>query len=67
VARAAVRDVVVQVGLDEVLDEALLLTTELATNAVVHAGTDLDVEINADADSLTVTVMDFREVNVELV
>jgi serine phosphatase RsbU (regulator of sigma subunit) len=50
----------VQVGLDEVLDEALLLTTELATNAVVHAGTDLDVEINADADSLTVTVMDFR-------
>jgi serine phosphatase RsbU (regulator of sigma subunit) len=52
--------VVEQVGLGEVLDEALLLTTELATNAVVHAGTDLDVEITGDGDSLTVAVMDFR-------
>jgi sigma-B regulation protein RsbU (phosphoserine phosphatase) len=49
----------VDVGLDEVLDEALLLTTELATNAVVHARTSLDVEIVADPDSITVTVMDF--------
>jgi sigma-B regulation protein RsbU (phosphoserine phosphatase) len=52
--------VVADLDLGEVLDEALLLTTELATNAVVHARTDLDVEIVGDADSLTVTVMDFR-------
>jgi serine phosphatase RsbU (regulator of sigma subunit) len=48
------------VGLTDVLDEALLLTTELATNAVVHARTALDLEIVADPDSITVTVMDFR-------
>ena len=34
--------------LDGLLDEALLLTTELSTNGVVHAGTELDVEIIAD-------------------
>ncbi|MCW2642725.1 MAG: serine phosphatase RsbU [Dactylosporangium sp.] len=50
----------VDVGLTELLDEALLLTTELATNAVVHARTALDLEILADADSITVTVTDFR-------
>jgi sigma-B regulation protein RsbU (phosphoserine phosphatase) len=60
IARAAVRSVVADVDLGEVLDEALLLTTELATNAVVHARTELDVEIVGDTDSLTVTVMDFR-------
>lgn len=59
-ARAAVRSVLTEVGLTAVLDEALLLTTELATNAVVHARTSLDVEITADADTVTVTVMDFR-------
>jgi serine phosphatase RsbU (regulator of sigma subunit) len=52
--------VIVDVGLTEVLDEALLLTTELATNAVVHARTALDLEIVADPDNITVTVMDFR-------
>lgn len=47
-------------GLTEFLNEALLLTTELATNAVVHARTELDIDITTDADGLTVTVMDFR-------
>jgi sigma-B regulation protein RsbU (phosphoserine phosphatase) len=59
-ARTAVRSVITDVGLTDVLDEALLLTTELATNAVVHARTALDLEIVADPDSITVTVMDFR-------
>lgn len=49
-----------EAGLTEVLDEALLLTTELSTNGVIHAGTDLELEIVADTDSLTVCVMDFR-------
>jgi serine phosphatase RsbU (regulator of sigma subunit)/anti-sigma regulatory factor (Ser/Thr protein kinase) len=44
----------------ELLDEALLLTTELCTNGVIHAGTDLDIEIVADDGSLSVCVMDFR-------
>jgi serine phosphatase RsbU (regulator of sigma subunit)/anti-sigma regulatory factor (Ser/Thr protein kinase) len=59
-ARAAVRSALDEVGLTDVLDEALLLTTELSTNVVLHAKTDLDVEIVAEAGSVTVTVMDFR-------
>ncbi|MGC9666882.1 SpoIIE family protein phosphatase [Planosporangium sp. 12N6] len=59
-ARAVVRSVLAEVDLTSVLDEALLLTTELATNAVVHARTALDLEVVADDGSITVTVMDFR-------
>ena len=45
-ARALVRSVLDEAGLDELLNEALLLTTELSTNAVVHAGTELDIEVD---------------------
>jgi serine phosphatase RsbU (regulator of sigma subunit) len=48
-----------ETGLDSLLNEALLLTTELSTNAVVHAGTELDIEVTADPSGLTVTVTDF--------
>ncbi|MGC5017257.1 SpoIIE family protein phosphatase [Micromonospora sp. DT47] len=58
-ARALVRSVLAEADLDELLDEALLLTTELSTNAVEHAGTDLDIEVVADRIGLTVTVSDF--------
>jgi serine phosphatase RsbU (regulator of sigma subunit)/anti-sigma regulatory factor (Ser/Thr protein kinase) len=57
-ARAVVRSVLEEAGLADLLDEALLLTTELSTNAVVHAGTDLDLQVVADRVGLTVTVMD---------
>jgi sigma-B regulation protein RsbU (phosphoserine phosphatase) len=59
-ARAAVRAVAAELGMTELLDEALLLTTELATNSVVHAGTDFEVEVYADVESITVYVMDHR-------
>ncbi|GIL31562.1 SpoIIE family protein phosphatase [Actinocatenispora comari] len=59
-ARAAVREVLVESGQSDLLDEALLLTTELSTNGVVHAGTDLDVDIAADERGVTVTVTDYR-------
>jgi len=59
-ARAAVRSVLTEAGLTSLLDEALLLTTELSTNGVIHAGTELDVEILADDAGVTVTVTDFR-------
>ncbi|MGC5031525.1 SpoIIE family protein phosphatase [Micromonospora sp. DT229] len=58
-ARAVVRSVLAGANLDELLNEALLLTTELSTNAVEHARTELDVEVSADATGLTVTVSDF--------
>ncbi|MFF9481018.1 SpoIIE family protein phosphatase [Streptomyces sp. NPDC014733] len=40
------------------MDEAVLLVSELVTNAVVHAGTDVDVRCRLDADGLTVEVAD---------
>ena len=58
-ARAVVRALLAEARLHELLDAALLLTTELTTNAVIHAGTDLDIEVIADEAGLTVTVMDF--------
>jgi serine phosphatase RsbU (regulator of sigma subunit)/anti-sigma regulatory factor (Ser/Thr protein kinase) len=58
-ARAVVRSVLAEADLSDLLDEALLLTTELSTNGVVHAGTELDIEVIADRQGLTVTVMDF--------
>ncbi|GIJ22410.1 hypothetical protein Vlu01_30340 [Micromonospora lutea] len=48
-----------EANLDELLNEALLLTTELSTNAVEHARTELDIEVTADQAGLTVTVSDF--------
>jgi phosphoserine phosphatase RsbU/P len=60
-AREVVRAALAEVGLTDVINEALLLTTELATNGVVHAGTDIDLEVVADQDEVTVTVTDFAE------
>ncbi|MEU3452564.1 SpoIIE family protein phosphatase [Micromonospora sp. NPDC006766] len=64
-ARALVRSVLGAANLDELLDEALLLTTELTTNAVEHARTELDIEVEADTAGLTVTVTDFAAGPVE--
>ena len=58
-ARAIVRAVLEEADLPVLLDEALLLTTELSTNGVQHAGTDIDLEVLADAEGLTVTVTDY--------
>mgnify|MGYP001160341297 CR=1 FL=1 len=58
-ARALVRSVLTEAGLEELLNEALLLTTELSTNAIEHARTELDIEVVADRTGLTVTVSDF--------
>ncbi|GAA2704955.1 SpoIIE family protein phosphatase [Micromonospora olivasterospora] len=58
-ARALVRSVLAAAYLDDLLNEALLLTTELTTNAVEHARTELDIEVVADDVGLTVTVSDF--------
>jgi sigma-B regulation protein RsbU (phosphoserine phosphatase) len=57
-ARALVREIVAECGLEAIADEAALLTTELATNAVRHAGTAMHVEVSADASGITVRVTD---------
>ncbi|MEU4559152.1 SpoIIE family protein phosphatase [Actinoplanes sp. NPDC023936] len=64
-ARALVRSVLEETGLVSLLNEALLLTTELSTNAVVHANTELEIEVTADPGGLTVTVTDFAPGPVE--
>ncbi|CAM3226399.1 PPM-type phosphatase domain-containing protein [Stackebrandtia soli] len=54
-----------EVGLTDLMDEALLLTTELATNGVIHAGTDIDVDVAADDSGVTVTVTDYASGPIE--
>ncbi|MFS8478902.1 MAG: SpoIIE family protein phosphatase [Micromonosporaceae bacterium] len=57
-ARAIVRSVLTEARLTDLLDETLLLTTELSTNSVLHAGTDLELEIATDPGGVTVVVRD---------
>ncbi|HVE99604.1 MAG TPA: ATP-binding SpoIIE family protein phosphatase [Mycobacteriales bacterium] len=57
-ARAFVRRVLEDHGWTYALENALLLTTELTTNAVVHAGTAVRVDVAGDADTVTVRVQD---------
>ncbi|MGC4804916.1 SpoIIE family protein phosphatase [Micromonospora sp. DT233] len=64
-ARALVRSVLAAAHLDDLVNEALLLTTELSTNAVEHARTELDIEVVADDVGLTVTVSDFAPGSVD--
>jgi serine phosphatase RsbU (regulator of sigma subunit)/anti-sigma regulatory factor (Ser/Thr protein kinase) len=58
-ARAVVRDALLEADLAVLVDEALLLTTELSTNGVQHAGTDIDLEVIATEIGVTVTVTDY--------
>ena len=41
-----------------VLDDALILTSELVTNAVLHGKPEISLSIRVDAPNLTVTVSD---------
>lgn len=57
-ARGLVRDLLLGGGCEELLDHALLLVSELVTNALLHAGTTIDVVARLDADGLVVEVGD---------
>ncbi len=61
-ARAAIASVVAEAGLRGLSDTTQLLTSELVTNAVMHAGTELELEILVDGDGITVAVTDFAAV-----
>jgi anti-sigma regulatory factor (Ser/Thr protein kinase) len=56
-ARALVGEAVAGSGADTV-DSARLLTSELVTNAVVHAGTDVEVRVRRLANGVRVEVAD---------
>jgi sigma-B regulation protein RsbU (phosphoserine phosphatase) len=60
-ARAVVRAALTEAHLSDLADEAMLLTTELSTNGVLHAGTDIDLEVAVDRDSVVITVTDFGD------
>jgi phosphoserine phosphatase RsbU/P len=57
-ARRIVEAAVAEAGLGQWLDEAVLLVTELVTNAVVHAGTELELHVKTDASTLRIEVVD---------
>jgi phosphoserine phosphatase RsbU/P len=52
--RVALRDF----GLEGLVDDVLLLVTELVTNAVVHAGTPVELALSSSGDGLLVEVAD---------
>ncbi|MFI5757881.1 SpoIIE family protein phosphatase [Streptomyces sp. NPDC051569] len=67
-ARAFVRDTLQGWGYSEVIDDAVVLTSELVTNAVIHAGTSADVLCLRTEDGVRVEVADHypeREVPIQ--
>ncbi|MFB7916067.1 SpoIIE family protein phosphatase [Streptomyces sp. NPDC056061] len=57
-ARAFVRDTLQGWGYTDVVDDAVVLTSELVTNAVVHAGTAADVLCLRTEDGVRIEVAD---------
>jgi len=57
-ARRFVADVLLAVGAQEFIDTATLLTSELVTNGIVHAHTELRVLVEATAHWVRVEVVD---------
>ncbi|MGW7265651.1 SpoIIE family protein phosphatase [Streptomyces sp. NPDC054842] len=57
-ARAFVRDTLQGWGFADVVDDAVVLTSELVTNAVVHAGTSADVLCLRSDDGVRIEVAD---------
>lgn len=57
-ARRAVRRALAEAGGSHLLDPSELVVSELVTNAVVHAGTEVTLRITAEHDSLRVEIED---------
>ncbi|MFM9373823.1 SpoIIE family protein phosphatase [Streptomyces sp. Da 82-17] len=57
-ARTFVRDTLQGWGHADIVDDAVVLTSELVTNAVVHAGTNADVLCLRSEDSVRIEVAD---------
>lgn len=61
-ARRALRDTLLGWGLEALVETAALLTSELATNAVLHARTGLLLHLTVDQQRVRVTVADHSPV-----
>ncbi|MFJ8045413.1 SpoIIE family protein phosphatase [Kitasatospora sp. NPDC096147] len=57
-ARGFVRDALLGWGLPEVVDDAVVLVSELVTNAVVHAGTSAEVAVLREQETVRIEVTD---------
>ncbi len=57
-ARSFVRDTLQGWGFTDLIDDAVVLTSELVTNAVIHAGTSAEVLCLRSGDSVRVEVAD---------
>jgi PAS domain S-box-containing protein len=57
-ARAFVRDTLQGWGFTDIVDDAVVLTSELVTNAVVHAGTAADVQCLRHESAVRIEVAD---------
>jgi anti-sigma regulatory factor (Ser/Thr protein kinase) len=57
-ARAFVADTLTGWGLDELIDSATLLTSELVTNGVRHAGTGMELSVSRTDDGVRIAVTD---------
>ncbi|MFE7223365.1 SpoIIE family protein phosphatase [Nocardioides sp. NPDC057577] len=57
-ARRFARKVLAEWGLEDLVDDAILLTSELVTNAVTHAGTPMTVVVVREVDRLRIDVVD---------
>lgn len=60
-ARREVAGWLVEFGGERWMDDALLVASELVTNAVLHARTDVEVVLDVDAATLRLEVTDFGE------
>ena len=57
-ARQVLREALTRAGAEDLIDPAQLVTSELVTNALVHAGTAVQLRLSATAGSLRVEVDD---------
>ena len=57
-ARRTLEQILGEAELTGLVDEALLLVTELVTNAVVHAGTEIELRVETSTEGLHVEVVD---------
>lgn len=58
VARMFLADVLEHWGESDLLDDASLVVTELATNAIIHTATDFEVSVASVTDGVRITVRD---------
>ncbi len=59
-ARTVVRAACADWQLDQIRDDAMIVVSELVTNAVLHAGTACRLTLRYDAFGLTIAVRDYR-------